>query len=92
MRPFILVSALALILGCSSAPQRVYAPTVVPWTAAEALILEGSVRSIERVGESEVRLRLRDGRDVLAEEPTPGEAARVHERCGAPCAETELAP
>ncbi|MFN2239419.1 MAG: hypothetical protein ABR524_08500 [Thermoanaerobaculia bacterium] len=92
MRPFIVVSSLVLILlGCSSAPQRVHAPTVIPWATAESMILEGNVRRIERVGEREIRLQLRDGRDVLAEEPTPGEATRVHGRCGEACAETELA-
>ena len=92
MRPFIFVAAIVpLLLGCSSVP-RVHAPTVIPWTAAETMILEGNVRRIERVNEREVRLRLRDGREVLAEEPTEGEAARVHGRCGEPCAETEIAP
>lgn len=92
MRPFILAPTLVLLLlGCSSVP-RVHAPTVIPWATAESFILEGEVRRIERVSEREVRLQLRDGRQVLAEEPTPGESARVHGRCGDPCAETELAP
>jgi hypothetical protein len=91
MRSLLLVATLvALLSGCSSAPYRVHAPTVIPWETAESLILEGNVRRIERTGEGEVRLRLRDGRDVVADEPTPGESARVHERCGDPCAETEL--
>jgi hypothetical protein len=91
MRSLILVATLAVLLpACSSAPRRVHAPTVISWTNAETLILEGAVRRIERVSEREVRLRLRDGRNVLAEEPSPGEATRVHERCGEACAETTI--
>lgn len=91
MRSLILISALALVLqSCSFGPRRLHAPTMIPWEAAQSLILEGDVRRIERMGEREVRLRLADGRSVRAEEPVAGEAARVYQRCGDPCARTVL--
>lgn len=82
------VAAVALFAAaCVSALETVHAPTVIPWSRAEELILAGEVRGIDRIATGEVRLLLRDGRRLIAAEPEASEASRVIERCGEPCAE-----
>lgn len=82
--PFVLV--FALLAGCSTGPRTVYAPTEIPWARAEELVLAGEVVELEPRNDGSVRFHLTDGRHLVAQEPAAGEALRLVERCGAPCA------
>lgn len=82
-----LVMALVLAAaGCGSGPPTVHAPTVIAWSQAEALLLDGRVATVVSLGGADARLELRDGRRVVVREPVEGEIRRVLERCGEPCA------
>ena len=77
--------ALAVLAGCSSAPRTVHAPTEIPWARAEELVLAGEVVELEPRKDGSVRLHLTDGRHLVAQEPSEGEARRLVERCGEKC-------
>ncbi len=84
------VLALAVLAGCSSGPRTVYAPTEIPWARAAELVLAGEVVELEARKDGSVRLHLTDGRHLVAQEPSEGEARRLVERCGATCAKTKV--
>lgn len=84
------LAALLLFAGCFSGPRTVHAPTSVAWPSAEALVLAGEVIEIERQRDGTIRLRLADGRHLVTDEPAEGEALRLIERCGEPCANVKV--
>jgi hypothetical protein len=63
----------------------------IPWTEAEALILEGEVQQVVQLHSLEVTLVLRNGMGVKTTEPTIDEVFRVIERCGDACSDMVLA-
>jgi inhibitor of cysteine peptidase len=63
----------------------------VTWEEAEALILSGEVEMIFQAHSLEVRLRLKDGRELVTEEPSIDEVFRVVDRCGEKCAGIAMA-
>jgi hypothetical protein len=84
------LAALLLFAGCSSGPQTAHAPTTIPWARAEALVLAGEVIELAPRRDGTVRIRLADGRRLVTDEPVAGEALRLLERCGEPCANVRI--
>lgn len=66
-------------------------PVPIPWPEAEAMILNGQVRQVTQLHSREVRLRLKDGREVVTTEPTIDDVFRVIQRCGNPCSDISVA-
>lgn len=89
----VLGSTLALIFllgGCFSAPQSAHAPTTISWADAEHLVLAGQVVELEARRDGTLRLHLTDGRHLVTDLPSEGEARRLVERCGEPCANVKI--
>lgn len=63
----------------------------IGWTEAEKLILDGQVQQIFQAHSLEVQMTLKDGRRVVATEPSIDEVFQVVDRCGQPCAGIALA-
>jgi hypothetical protein len=79
-----------LLFGCGGPTATPY-PSEVDWDTAVELLNTGEVEMVTQLHSLDVTLKMKDGTEIHAVEPSIDAIFRAVEECGQPCSQIVLA-